>query len=456
MATVNSFPLTTVPLADALAAASYDLHKATSTTSLAIATGAKVFTTQADKGFVAGDFVVAISDANNANYMFGTVTTYTGTTLTLNVTEIGGSGTLADWTIRTSGPVGAQGVAGPSYAATSVTSNAIASSGSKTFATQAGLAYLAGARVRASDASLPTTNWMEGVVTSYSGTSLIFTADKSLGSGTLTNWTINIAGEPGANGAGTGDVVGPAASIDSEIALYNSTTGKLIKRASTTGLLKAASGVLAAAVAGTDYYNPGGTDVALADGGTGSSTAAGALANLTAMGQGKHTIWIPAAAMTSRTTNGAAAGTVEMTTNKNMFKTLDFDTTTQEFAQFEIFFPKSWNLGTVTFQPVWSHAATTTNFGVVFGLAGVARSDDDAGDVAFGTAVTSTDTGGTTNDIYIGPESAAITIAGTPAAGDTVQFQLDRTVANGSDTLAIDARLHGIRLFYTTNAATDT
>ena len=49
----------------------------------------------------------------------------------------------------------------------------------------------------------------------------------------------------------------------------------------------------------------------------------------------------------------------------------------------------------------------------------------------------------------------AITIAGTPTAGDTVQFQLNRTVADAGDTMAINARLHGIRLFFTTNAATD-
>ena len=164
---------------------------------------------------------------------------------------------------------------------------------------------------------------------------------------------------------------------------------------------------------------------------------------------GLQTIFIAASEMTARTTNGAAAGTAEMATNKNMFKTLDFDTATQEFAQFELWMPDDWDHGTLTFQPMWSHAATTVNFGVVWGLAGVARSDDDAGDVAFGTAQTSTDTGGTTNDIYLGPESAAITIAGTPVAGDSVQFQLNRTVADGGDTLAIDARLHGIRLFYT-------
>lgn len=49
-------------------------------------------------------------------------------------------------------------------------------------------------------------------------------------------------------------------SVDSEIALFSSTTGKVIKRASTTGLLKATSGVLSAAAAGTDYVAPTGSD----------------------------------------------------------------------------------------------------------------------------------------------------------------------------------------------------
>lgn len=77
-------------------------------------------------------------------------------------------------------------------------------------------------------------------------------------------------------GSGSGDVTGPSSSVDGEIALFNSTTGKVIKRASTTGILKASAGVVSAATAGTDYYNPGGTDVAIADGGTGQSTAAAA------------------------------------------------------------------------------------------------------------------------------------------------------------------------------------
>lgn len=310
------------------------------------------------------------------------------------------------------GPPGSTGAAGPGYTATSVSSQAIASSGDKTFTVAAGLAYTAGARVRAADAGAPTVNWMEGVVTSYSGTTLMFTADKSAGSGTLTNWTINVAGEPGASGAGTGDVIGPASATNNAIALFDLTTGKLIKDSATT------------------------------------------IASISPVG--KQTVWVPAAAMLTRITNGAAPSNIELTTNKNILRTMDFDTATQEFVQFEILMPKGWNESTITFKPVWSHAATVTSFGVVWGLAAVATSDDDAGDVAFGTAQTSTDTGGTTNDIYIGPESSAITIAGSPAELDRVHFQINRTVADGSDTMTIDARLHGVHVYITTSAPTDT
>lgn len=84
----------------------------TSTTSLAIGTGAKVFTTQTDKGYAAGQFFSAISAANSANYMHGTIDSYVGTTLTTTVTDVGGSGTFADWNLSVSGSRGSTGAAG--------------------------------------------------------------------------------------------------------------------------------------------------------------------------------------------------------------------------------------------------------------------------------------------------------------------------------------------------------
>lgn len=171
------------------------LFVATSTTSLAIGTGSKSFTTQAGKNFSVGSFVLATSDADEADYMLGQVTDYTDTSLTVNVTHTGGSGTDADWTIRGSSPAGATGSTGPGYAATSTTSLLIGT-GSKAFTTQSGLAYSAGARVRASSAANGA-NYMEGLVTSYSGTTLTVNVTKVGGSGTLADWNINLAGDPG-------------------------------------------------------------------------------------------------------------------------------------------------------------------------------------------------------------------------------------------------------------------
>ncbi len=100
--------------ADVIAAASAAIGlMSTSTTSLAIGTGSKVFTTQAGKAYTAGLPMFISSDASpTVNYMFGTVTSYSGTTLTINVTDIGGSGTLADWTITVAGIKGATGSTG--------------------------------------------------------------------------------------------------------------------------------------------------------------------------------------------------------------------------------------------------------------------------------------------------------------------------------------------------------
>lgn len=171
---------------------------------------------------------------------------------------------------------------------------------------------------------------------------------------------------------------------------------------------------------------------------------------------GKHTIWVPAAAMTPRTTAGAASGTVELATNKVMLKTLDFDYAAQdEFAQFAVRMPKSWNEGTVTAIFVWSHASGATAYSVVWGIQGRAFSDTDALDAAFGTAVTVTDTGGTADTAYHSSETGAVTIGGTPAAGDLVLFQVYRDYDHASDTLDKDARLHGVALFYTVDAHND-
>ena len=94
---------------------------------------------------------------------------------------------------------GIQGVAGTgaSYAGTSTTSLTVGT-GSKSFTTQSGLAYTTGARVRASSGGV----YMEGVVTSYSSTTLVVTIDNIGGSGTWSSWNLNIAGDVGSSALG--------------------------------------------------------------------------------------------------------------------------------------------------------------------------------------------------------------------------------------------------------------
>lgn len=171
---------------------------------------------------------------------------------------------------------------------------------------------------------------------------------------------------------------------------------------------------------------------------------------------GREEIPVIATAFTPRVTDGPTHGLVEMATNKNIVETLDFSPTTPQYAQLEIPMPKAWDPSVgLKLTPVWSHPSTTTNFGVVWSFDAVAISDDDTLDVAFGTPQTSTDTGGTTNDLYRGPQSAAITPAGSPATADILQIRISRATADANDTMAVNARLHSVILSWDNSAGTD-
>jgi len=168
---------------------------------------------------------------------------------------------------------------------------------------------------------------------------------------------------------------------------------------------------------------------------------------------GPQTVWIPAAAMTPRATSGAGRGTYDSGSNDITIPTLDFDTTTQEYAHFSVAMPKGWDEGAVTFIPYWTNAGGASTQTVVWSLAGRALGDSDAINGAFGTVQTSTDTFEAQNDLHIGPASAAITIGNTPAENDLVVFEVSRVVA--SDNLAGDAILIGIKLMISYNAGND-
>jgi hypothetical protein len=109
-ATAAGTSATTAAASETNAALSAARLNGTSTTAVTIATGSKSFTTQAGKLFDPGQDLVISSDANpSVNRMNGTVTAYSGTALTVNVSNISGAGSFSDWSIRVTGRAGVNG-----------------------------------------------------------------------------------------------------------------------------------------------------------------------------------------------------------------------------------------------------------------------------------------------------------------------------------------------------------
>ena len=257
---------------------------------------------------------------------------------------------------------------------------------------------------------------------------------------------------------GTGDVVlaGDTVKVgDSGAAAVLTSNGAGTLTVTTGGasdlVLSTNSGTNSGTITITDAANG---DITIAPNGTGQAKAVDAADATGAIKiAGKETIWVPAVAMYPNSTNGASAEQVELS-NGPEIKVLDFDKDTDEFAQFAVAFPKSWNAGTVTFQAFFT--ATSTDTGTTaWGLSAVALADSGDLNTAFGTQVVATAKAhsGTSNDLDVAAESGAVTIAGSPGADEYVFFQVSRDVS--ADNLNADARLLGIKLFFTTSAAND-
>ena len=174
---------------------------------------------------------------------------------------------------------------------------------------------------------------------------------------------------------------------------------------------------------------------------------------------GKQSIWIPAASMYPATTNGCAALAQVELGNGPELKCLDFDTSSDEFAQFTIAMPKAYNGGTVSYRAYFT--VTGTNTGTVgWKLRGISLSDNHDLNTSFGASVGPNlkAHSGTSNDLNITDESGGVLIAdgaggSSPAVDDLILFELWRDVS--SDNQTGDARLLGIKMFFTTDKAND-
>ena len=175
------------------------------------------------------------------------------------------------------------------------------------------------------------------------------------------------------------------------------------------------------------------------------------LATLNARAPAYETIWIPAGSMIPNTTNGPAAGTSESASNDHMQDYLSFDTTTEEFAGFNLVMPENWDRGTIKAKFYWLPSSNSGDPGntVEWEIAAVAMSDDDALDAALGTGQVISDAvlTGESADVHVSGATPAITVGGTPALGDMIYFRVSRNVG-GTDDFGYDAVLLGVLIQY--------
>jgi hypothetical protein len=166
-----------------------------------------------------------------------------------------------------------------------------------------------------------------------------------------------------------------------------------------------------------------------------------------------RTIYTPARLFIPSVTNGCAAyAEGEFATNDVNVAQCAFDGATDEFACFQVQFPQEWDLGTVKAKVYWGPAVGASAADTVqFALQARAASDGDDQDQAYGTAQSMADVVQTAQYLHITPASAAITIAGTPAANDLINFRLYRDVSE--DNMTEDAAVYGVLIQYSINVA---
>ena len=192
----------------------------TSSTSTTIGTGSKTFTVgSATNSWAVGEWLIIASRANQANYMTGPITNYTGTSVTVNVIAIGGSGTFTDWNVSLSGVKGADGT-GTVTTVSVATANGFSGSVANATTTPA-ITIVAGAITPTSVNGLTLASQAIGFTIAGGTTSKTLTVplDASVSGTNTGDQTITLTGN--VSGSGTGSF---AATIATSVALAGSPT----------------------------------------------------------------------------------------------------------------------------------------------------------------------------------------------------------------------------------------
>ena len=121
---------------------------------------------------------------------------------------------------------------------------------------------------------------------------------------------------------------------------------------------------------------------------------------------------------------------------------LDFDGAAIEYAFQAVRMPDNWDGGTLTARFVWRTSSSTATDTVRWGLQGRSYGNAETFDQAYGTAqFVDDDATATANQVLESAATAAITLGGTPAAGEYVAFRVQRDPTHANDDMTADARL---------------
>lgn len=172
---------------------------------------------------------------------------------------------------------------------------------------------------------------------------------------------------------------------------------------------------------------------------------------------GPHEIFVPATAMWPRGTAWAGAASplqsVDLNNNQTI-KYLAFDATINEFAQFCVALPKSWDQGQLQARFYWSQGSGGSGSNVVWGIAAACNIlGASIGGLAFPAQSEVTATGSGANVLRISNWTSPFTPGNANDA--LTQFQINRNAAAGADDLSIDAWLLGVSLRYVATSSTD-
>jgi hypothetical protein len=159
----------------------------------------------------------------------------------------------------------------------------------------------------------------------------------------------------------------------------------------------------------------------------------------------RRTVYINAGAMIPRATTGAAIGTFETASNKIMLDTVDFDSSTEEYAGFWWTPPSAWDAAAITLKFHWTAGSGSGT--VKWDVIPYCYIDGSAIDATATEQSAGADTFLAANVMHITSTTPAITVGGMPIANRPIYFQIARDTA--TDTLNADARLLGLTIEYT-------